>query len=98
MAILVIDTSSSRAALATIDERRTETFMPARSPELIPQLRRMAAAHRIDKVAVAIGPGSFTGLRKGVSFGVGLAMGLRVPIIPLRTLELQAARSHQPAT
>jgi tRNA A37 threonylcarbamoyladenosine modification protein TsaB len=37
-------------------------------------------------------------LRKGVSFGLGLAMGLRIPIVPLPTLELQAARSDQPVT
>jgi tRNA A37 threonylcarbamoyladenosine modification protein TsaB len=34
----------------------------------------------------------------GVSFGLGLAMGLRIPIVPLRTLQLQAARSDTPVT
>jgi len=33
-----------------------------------------------------------------VSFGVGLAMGLRIPIVPLASLDLQAARSTVPAT
>src|SRR5438045_1017685 len=60
-------------------------------------LRRLARM-RITKVAVASGPGSFTGLRVGVSFGLGLAMGLRVPIVPLPTMELQAARSDEPVT
>jgi tRNA threonylcarbamoyladenosine biosynthesis protein TsaB len=46
---------------------------------------------------VATGPGSFTGLRVGVSFGLGLAMGLKVPIVPLPTLAIQAARSSEPA-
>jgi tRNA threonylcarbamoyl adenosine modification protein YeaZ len=51
---------------------------------------------RPTKVAVATGPGSFTGLRVGVSFGLGLAIGLRIPIIPLPSLDLQAARSDTP--
>jgi tRNA A37 threonylcarbamoyladenosine modification protein TsaB len=51
----------------------------------------------VTKVGVAVGPGSFTGLRAGVSFGLGLAIGLHVPIAALRTLHLQAARSPEPA-
>jgi len=95
----VIDTSSSIAALATIDGgRRTEMFMPARSPELRAALRRIARSREVTRVAVATGPGSFTGLRVGVSFGLGLAMGLRVPIVPVPTLALQAARSDDPVT
>src|SRR2546428_11694283 len=62
------------------------------------RLRRVAKPRRITKVAVASGPGSFTGLRAGVSFGLGLAKGLGVPIVPLPTLELQAARSEEPVT
>src|SRR6202171_743613 len=87
------------AAVATIDEGRwSEELIPSREPELIAHLRRTAQVETITKVAVAIGPGSFTGLRKGVSFGLGLAMGLGIPIVPLPTLELQAARSDQPVT
>ena len=44
-------------------------------------------------MAVSVGPGSFTGLRVGVSFGLGLAMGLAIPIVALRTLHLQAGRT-----
>jgi tRNA A37 threonylcarbamoyladenosine modification protein TsaB len=33
-----------------------------------------------------------------VSFGLGLAIGLGVPIVPLASLELQAARSDDPVT
>src|SRR5438552_16434843 len=61
-------------------------------------LRRLAKTRRITKVAVASGPGSFTGLRAGVSFGLGLAKGLGLPIVPPPTLELQAARSEEPVT
>jgi tRNA A37 threonylcarbamoyladenosine modification protein TsaB len=97
--ILVIDTSSALSALAILDESGAvveATFLPARSPELVGRLRELASNHRLTKVAVATGPGSFTGLRVGVSFGLGLAMGLRVPIVPLSTLAVQAARSDTP--
>ena len=87
------------AVIATIDEGRwSELLIPSRDPALIANLRRTALLNTITKVAVATGPGSFTGLRKGVSFGLGLAMGLRIPIVPLPTLQLQAARSDQPVT
>jgi tRNA A37 threonylcarbamoyladenosine modification protein TsaB len=87
------------AIVAIIDgESSTVQFIPSRDPALMAELHRIARDRTITKVAVATGPGSFTGLRKGVSFGLGLAMGLRIPIVPLPTLELQAARSMEPAT
>jgi tRNA A37 threonylcarbamoyladenosine modification protein TsaB len=88
------------AMIATIEEtgRMQETFMPARDPEFVARARSIAGSGTISKVAVATGPGSFTGLRRGVAFGLGLAMGLRIPIVPLPTLQLQAARSDEPAT
>src|ERR1700676_5687719 len=87
------------AVIATIDGiEMSQAFAPARDPGLIDELRRLARTKKITKVAVAIGPGSFTGVRKGVSFGLGLAIGLKIPIVPLPTLQMQAARSDQPVT
>ena len=97
--IFVVDTSSAVSALAILDGSgtvRQEVLLPARSPQLIDRMRKLVAPYRLTRVAVATGPGSFTGLRVGVSFGLGLAIGLRIPIVPLRTLELQAARSDTP--
>jgi hypothetical protein len=98
--ILVIDTSSNMGVVGVIEENGTMTELsrPSRDPGFMEDLRHTARRKDITKVAVATGPGSFTGLRKGVSFGLGLAMGLRIPIIPLPTLELQAARSDAPVT
>ena len=97
--ILVIDTSSpSSSVIATIDgDQMSESVSAGRGLEM-DHLRRLARTRRITKVAVASGPGSFTGLRAGVSFGLGLAKGLGIPIVPLPTLELQAARSEEPVT
>lgn len=43
-------------------------------------------------VAVATGPGSFTGLRVGIAFAKGLSQGLGIPVIGISTLE---AIAHQ---
>lgn len=44
----------------------------------------------IDAVAVSCGPGSYTGLRIGVSEAKGLCYGLKVPLIAIKTLEIMA--------
>ncbi|MDR1679828.1 MAG: tRNA (adenosine(37)-N6)-threonylcarbamoyltransferase complex dimerization subunit type 1 TsaB [Prevotellaceae bacterium] len=45
---------------------------------------------KIDAVAVSCGPGSYTGLRIGVSTAKGLCYGLDIPLIAVHTLELLA--------
>lgn len=47
-------------------------------------------ALKIDGVAVSCGPGSYTGLRIGVSTTKGLCYGLDVPLISVNTLEIMA--------
>jgi tRNA threonylcarbamoyl adenosine modification protein YeaZ len=99
--IFVIDTSSAQSAVALLRSDGTvvseEVHDSGPAFDLPGRFRAMARDQKLTKVAVAVGPGSFTGLRVGVSFGLGLAIGLAIPIIALRTLEVQAARSAVPA-
>jgi tRNA threonylcarbamoyladenosine biosynthesis protein TsaB len=44
----------------------------------------------IDRVAVTVGPGSFTGLRVGLAFAKGLALALGRPCVGIGTLEALA--------
>jgi tRNA threonylcarbamoyl adenosine modification protein YeaZ len=98
--ILVIDTSSACSALAVLRPDGTvaaeEIHESGRTFDLPGAYRALSRDEQLTKVAVAVGPGSFTGLRVGVSFGLGLAMGLGVPIVALKTLQLQALRSLEP--
>src|SRR5205807_324613 len=94
--VLVIDTSSVRSAVAVLEDRLVvgeEVWESGRDENLGLRVAALADPGELTAVAVALGPGSFTGLRLGVSFGLGLAMGRGIPFLGLGTLEIQAARA-----
>ena len=99
--LLAIDTSSARSGLALVDGDRViaESVRPAgREFDVAAEVERLVPDLRaLSGVLVALGPGSFTGLRQGIAFGVGLAMSLGVPLFGVGTLELAAARAREPA-
>ncbi|MFZ5876198.1 MAG: tRNA (adenosine(37)-N6)-threonylcarbamoyltransferase complex dimerization subunit type 1 TsaB [Nitrospirota bacterium] len=72
----------------------------AASRDLLPAIDRLLAARgwivsHLDGVALTIGPGSFTGLRVGVSLVKGLAAARPVRVVAVGTLEAVAAASGQ---
>jgi len=48
------------------------------------------AINQLHAIAVSIGPGSYTGLRIGLSTAKGLCYGLKIPLIPIDSLKLMA--------
>jgi len=50
----------------------------------------------LDAIAVSKGPGSYTGLRIGVSSAKGLCYALGIPLISVPTLQLLALQIHEP--
>ncbi len=49
----------------------------------------------IDAIGIVVGPGSFTGIRLGIAYAKGLAMGLGIPIVPLNAFELYLAATPE---
>jgi tRNA threonylcarbamoyladenosine biosynthesis protein TsaB len=70
-------------------ERNFRGFMPA-----IHALMESAnvGLEEIQTVAVAIGPGSFTGMRVGLAMAKGVTQGLKIPIIGVSSLEALAVQ------
>ena len=100
MKILALDSSGLVASVAlvaddilvaeyTINYKRThsETLLP-----MLDELKRMSNLdlETIDAIAVAGGPGSFTGLRIGSSTAKGLALALDKPIVSVPTVDALA--------
>ncbi len=60
-----------------------------RLPDIVAEAMRLSEIEfsDIERIAVVVGPGSFTGVRVGVAFARGLALALEVPAIGLTSLE-----------
>lgn len=97
MKILAIDSSGVVATAALVEDNNliaeyTIHYKKTHSQTLMPMLDEIKQMTEldldtIDAIAVASGPGSFTGLRIGAATAKGLAMGLGKPIIEVPTLE-----------
>lgn len=97
MKILALDSSATSASVAILDDEKIvgEFNINTRlthSQTLMPMLKSLlectnTSLDDIDRFAVCVGPGSFTGIRIGVSAVKGMCMGLDKPCIPVSTLE-----------
>lgn len=97
MKILGIDSSGQPAGVAVVENDRllgeyTTDYKKTHSQTLLPmldELKRMIELDltTLDAVAVASGPGSFTGLRIGSATAKGLGLALGKPLVEVPTLE-----------
>ena len=97
---LAIDTSTATAGVALGHRGKVLAEVAWRAGrnhtvELHPTIERVLALNRtamdsIDAIIVAIGPGTFSGLRVGVSAAKGFAVALGVPIVAVGTLAAEA--------
>ncbi|HEY9008638.1 tRNA (adenosine(37)-N6)-threonylcarbamoyltransferase complex dimerization subunit type 1 TsaB [Ohtaekwangia sp.] len=103
--ILSLETSTSVCSVALHDhgkliavaEIRKEQSHAAKLAVLVEQVVKLADASLSDvkAIAVAAGPGSYTGLRIGASTAKGLCYALDVPLLAVETLKVMAAQVQQ---
>ncbi len=101
MRVLAVETSSLAGGVALLDgERLIAEYVldvsVTHSERLMAAIDRVVADARwtpatLEGLAVAVGPGSFTGLRIAVSTVKGLALALGIPIAAVPTLDAMAA-------
>src|SRR5688500_14383459 len=103
MRVLAIDTALEACAAAVLDTSAgaivaTESrLMPRGHAEaLMPLIARVMDTAQLefgqlDRIAVTVGPGSFTGLRVGIAAARGIALTAAKPAVGLSTLSAFAA-------
>jgi tRNA threonylcarbamoyladenosine biosynthesis protein TsaB len=99
--LLSIDTSTTQTGISLYDGAQViaEAFWVSRAhhtQELAPALadllvRTGLKMDEVKALGVAIGPGSFTSLRVGLSFVKGLALARKIPVVGIPTLDVVAA-------
>ena len=97
MKILGIDSSGLVASAAIADEKNiiaefTVNNKQTHSQTLLPMIEKVVdmsgiELEQIDAIAIAAGPGSFTGLRIGSATAKGIGLALKKPIVSVPTLE-----------
>lgn len=101
MLILAIDTSTNIGSIALYDTEKgvigeitlnVKQNHSAITMTVLDTLLTISNTDKkdIDKIAVSIGPGSFTGIRIGVGLAKGLAYALKKPIVGINELDLLA--------
>jgi len=103
MLILAIDTALDACAAAVLDTDAAKIIAQESQPmkrghaeALMPLIARVMKASGVaftslDRIAVTTGPGSFTGLRVGLSAARGIALAAEKPVVGLTTLTAYAA-------
>src|ERR1700721_2501025 len=103
MRVLAIDTALEACSAAVLDTEQggilaSESIPMVRghAEALMPRIARVVSEAtleflELDRIAVTVGPGSFTGLRVGVAAARGIAVAAGKPAVGLTTLSAIAA-------
>jgi tRNA threonylcarbamoyl adenosine modification protein YeaZ len=103
MRVLAIDTALEACSVALLDTGQPDRAIKESQPmtrghaeALMPMIARVFEragfdAAQLDRIAVTVGPGSFTGLRVGIAAARGIALAAGKPAIGLTTLAAFAA-------
>jgi tRNA threonylcarbamoyladenosine biosynthesis protein TsaB len=103
MLILAIDTALEACAAGVLDTgagkliaQESQAMKRGHAEALMPLIARVikgsgVAFAALDRIAVTTGPGSFTGLRVGLSAARGIALAANKPVVGLTTLTAYAA-------
>ena len=104
MRLLALETATDVCGIGLFEDGNLQAIIedsiPRRHAEQLPLFfEQLKTAHpfslnSLDGIAVSIGPGSFTGLRIGLSFAKGLAFTHNLPIVPVPTLMTLALGSN----
>ncbi|HEU4740881.1 MAG TPA: tRNA (adenosine(37)-N6)-threonylcarbamoyltransferase complex dimerization subunit type 1 TsaB [Meiothermus sp.] len=103
MRVLALDTATPFLVLGLPEAERAVRLERRHAEALWPELEAFLAdchvsLREIEGIAVGRGPGSYTGLRIGISAGLGLARGLGIPLVGVDTLAGVAMRYRGPVT
>jgi tRNA threonylcarbamoyladenosine biosynthesis protein TsaB len=93
---LVIDTSGVACSIALIEDgapvaERHEQLGRGHAERLIPWIAGLPDGGKADEIVVGCGPGSFTGVRIGISAARGLGLGWGVPVRGIPSFDLIVA-------
>ena len=108
MTILAIDTSGRILSVALLTEKGTilskeKQMERGQGEALIPLIQELLdeaqeKVENLNAIAVAIGPGSFTGVRIGLACAKAFGLALDIPVWGVSNLEAEAYGIHQPIT